>query len=54
VEHQNSGRETPAEWDTETENITADTEKMMAMMAVMEMEETIEETAAEKIKAETA
>jgi hypothetical protein len=54
VEHQNSGRETPAEWDTETENITADMEKMTAMMAVTETEETIEEMVAEKIKAETA
>jgi hypothetical protein len=36
VDHQNSGQETLAERDTETENIMADMEKMMAMMEVME------------------
>jgi hypothetical protein len=44
VEHQNSGRETLAEWDTETENITVDMEKMTVMTVVTEMGETIEET----------
>jgi hypothetical protein len=43
VEHQNSGRETPAEWDTKMENIMVGMEKMM-MMTVMEMGETIKET----------
>jgi hypothetical protein len=36
VDHQNLGQETLAEWDTEMENITADTEKMTVMMEAME------------------
>jgi hypothetical protein len=44
VEHQNSDRETPAEWNPEMENIMVDTDKMTA---------TTEMTATEKITKET-
>jgi hypothetical protein len=49
VEHQNSDRETPAEWDPEMENITADMEITEAERITEEMdtamENKIEETA---------
>jgi hypothetical protein len=50
TEHWNLDEKLNAERDMETENIMVDTEKM----AVMEMEETLEEMSVENIKAETA